>query len=78
MNEPVSGNLNLVDVVLRDRTRKVKPENWKDVRLAVVSYANDSANCSCGWQYRHAREKVRENAIDRHFEKRHEGKGIRL
>lgn len=59
--------------------RKAKPHEWKDVRLAVISYSGLGAQCSCGWVSRQARRlRVLEDSIDRHLAKRHQGKGIRL
>lgn len=52
--------------------------NSKPVRLAVVSQTGGLATCNCGWAYVHNRDKIRENAIDRHLLKRHGGQGIRL
>lgn len=62
----------------RDRHRKPSPANWTDPRLAMISYDDVTVACSCGWDYYHPREKIRENAIDRHLNKRHEGRGIRF
>lgn len=60
------------------RNAKVPPHKWKDgLRLAVVQTQGRAALCSCGWAYGHDREKVREDAIDRHLNKRHGGMGIR-
>lgn len=50
----------------------------KQVNLARISYENGWAKCSCGWAFGHLREKVREDAVDRHINKRHAGRGIRL
>lgn len=50
----------------------------KEVNMAVVHYEGDYAACSCGWSFGHTREKVREDAVDRHLTKRHEGRGLRL
>jgi hypothetical protein len=56
-----------------------KPEQWTEVRMAVVTYTHsDRVECNCGWSRTHPRSKILENAIDRHFAKRHQGKGIRL
>lgn len=46
--------------------------------LGIVSTEGDRSTCRCGWGYEHQREKVREDAVDRHFIKRHSGRGIRL
>lgn len=49
------------------------------VGLARITYYGDThAECSCGWSVGHTREKVREDAIDRHLNKKHLGRGIRL
>lgn len=51
----------------------------RPVSLAVIKYDGPTASCSCGsWSFTHYREKVRENAIDRHLRKRHHGRGIRI
>ena len=51
----------------------------REVGLAVISYIEaGGAVCSCGWGYFHNREKVREDAIDKHIDRKHQGKGIRL
>lgn len=55
------------------------PKDWKDVRLARITYSDYGAVCSCGWTYSKARRlKVLDDAVDRHLEKRHDGRGIRL
>lgn len=59
--------------------QKPTPQQWRDVRLAVISYEGLGAACSCGWRSRQARRlSVLEDRIDRHLAKRHDGKGIRL
>lgn len=50
----------------------------KAVRIAVVRTEGNTIGCSCGWGYMHKREKVREDAADRHLDKKHGGQGIRL
>lgn len=52
----------------------------KAVGLAVVSYVSATvAACSCeGWVGAYHREKLLEDAIDRHINKKHGGRGIRL
>lgn len=59
-----------------------KPEEWSAPGMAMISYPEPQdrrlAACSCGWLYGCTREKVLEDAIDRHLDKRHEGRGIRL
>lgn len=57
--------------------KKAAPEQWREVRLAVISYTELGVACSCGWTYGLCRERVLENAIDRHLNKRHHGRGIR-
>lgn len=59
--------------------RRLKPHQWTEVQLGVVRYEEwNEVACNCGWRYRHDRNKIRENAVDRHFTKRHGGSGIRL
>ena len=50
----------------------------KDVKLAVVSNLHEvgAAQCSCGWAYAHPRTKVREDAIQRHLDRQHNGQGL--
>lgn len=57
--------------------RATKP---KPVGMAIISYVGPgAAACSCeGWTYRHQREKVLEDAIDKHLNKKHGGFGIRM
>ena len=50
----------------------------RDVRLARISYRGDGVVCSCGWAFVHTREKVREDAVDRHLARRHGKRGLRL
>lgn len=51
----------------------------REVGLAVITHYGDTrVECSCGWSYGHTREKVREDAVDKHLDKRHSGRGIRL
>lgn len=51
----------------------------KEVGLGVVKVSEyGAASCSCGWGYVHHREKVRDTAIDKHFLRKHGGRGIRL
>ena len=45
----------------------------------ITSYVHEDPSrilCSCGWAYRHPRTKVRENAAERHVNKRHGGRSI--
>lgn len=50
----------------------------REVGLAVISYVAGGATCSCHWFAKPARPKVVEDRIDRHIEKRHAGRGIRI
>lgn len=50
----------------------------KEVGLAVISYEGEAAACSCGWVVRARREKVREDSVDRHLNRKHDGRGIRI
>lgn len=51
----------------------------KKVGLAIINYGDKGyAICSCGQAFTQRREKVREDAIDRHLAKKHGGRGMRL
>jgi len=50
----------------------------REVGLAIVKNDGRTCSCSCGWKMMHSRDKVREDKIDRHLNKQHNGKGIRL
>lgn len=51
----------------------------RQVGLGVVKHHDDGiSRCSCGQPFMHERIKVRENAIQRHFDKKHNGRGIIL
>lgn len=68
----VSGNL-------IKKTPRKKTAPCEDVKVAVLTYKDAiTIQSSCGWSYRHKREKVREDAADRHVARRHDGKAIRL
>lgn len=56
------------------------PKAARKVSFARISYNSDgSVTCSCrGWGFYHKREKVLEDAIDRHIERKHNGRGFRL
>ena len=58
--------------------KPAQPKNYRQVGMAVVSYSGANAVCSCGWSTHHMRAAVREDSIDRHLTKRHEGRGIRI
>lgn len=53
-----------------------------EVRLAVIKYSDVDgrmvAECNCGQPFVQPRFKVLEDAIDRHIDKKHNGRGIRL
>lgn len=56
-----------------------KTAQCEDVKLVVLTYKDaETIQGSCGWKYRHKRERVREDAADRHVAKRHDGRAIRL
>lgn len=62
--------------------KPIDPGTRRKVGLAVISYGEvegrQFAECSCGQPFVQAREKVREDAIDRHLSKKHNGRGIRV
>lgn len=61
-----------------DRLAPIDTGKRVQVRLARISYGDNYAVCSCGKPFTQHREKVREDAIDRHINKKHAGRGIRL
>lgn len=50
----------------------------KPVRIAVIQSEGNTIGCSCEWGYAHPREKVREEAAQRHLDKKHGGQGMWL
>ena len=49
------------------------------VGIAIVRTSGDTITCSCGgFAKRHARQKVREDAAQRHLNRRHYGQGMWL
>lgn len=54
--------------------------NPKKKGMAFIRQTHDDAlTCSCGWMKIHPREKVREDAADRHIAgKKHGGLGVRM
>lgn len=56
----------------RDTGKRVK------VGMALVSYTNTGAQCSCGKPFKARRSKVLEDRIDEHLATKHDGKGFRL
>ena len=50
----------------------------KEVGLAVITLGENYAMCSCGKPFTQQRERVREDAIDRHLDRKHGGRGIRV
>lgn len=60
------------------RNSKMRADQFKAVRVAIVKHEHEAPviSCSCGWLYMHERVKVRENAAQRHLDKRHGGVGM--
>lgn len=58
--------------------KRTDPKDWTQPRMALISYYADGVKCSCGWFNTAKREKVREDAIDRHLDRRHNGRGVRM
>lgn len=50
----------------------------KGVGLALITEADLSTVCSCGWVSIHPRKKVRANAAQRHTDKAHNGRAVWL
>jgi hypothetical protein len=64
-----------------DRRGKIaSPDKAREVGLAMIHYEGpNAAYCSCGgFGTTHARPKVVEDRIDRHINRKHQGRGIRL
>lgn len=56
-----------------------KGKGGKPVSIGVVGYTSrQSVLCGCGWTYRHQREKVLEDAIDKHIRAKHGSQGFRM
>lgn len=58
--------------------KPLNPDKKKSVGLAIVRTADERAVCSCGQSFAHRRDKVREEWIDRHIDRKHAGMGVRL
>lgn len=51
----------------------------KPVGMAILKTSDTGVvECTCGWRYIHHREKVRDDAIDKHISRKHGEMGIRL
>lgn len=60
-------------------SRNPKSSSCKPVRIAVVTtYGDTRIEISCGWSKSHPRAKVREDAAQRHLDKKHGGSGMWL
>lgn len=64
----------------RDRKRKAvtKAVGLARLRTETSPTGEGMVTCSCGATKFHAREKVREDWIDAHINRKHHGRGIRL
>jgi len=61
------------------RNRKPDLSDAREVTLAFIRTTGDTIHCSCnGWLKTHPRKKVRENAAQRHLDKKHGGAGAWL
>lgn len=59
--------------------KPARPKKYRPVRVAVIRREDNGVTaCSCGWVTLAFRDKVREDAVDRHLLKRHGGQGVRL
>lgn len=74
-DSPVSGNRPKP----QDRRPPQRATSTTEVGLARIVYPEPGvALCTCSWQGTHVRAKVLEDMIDRHLNKKHGGRGIRL
>lgn len=59
--------------------KPLRPTSTKKVGLAMVRDDERGViDCTCGWVHIHPRKKVREDAAERHLNKRHGGIGAWL
>lgn len=62
--------------------KPLNPSKHKPVGLARITFGKaagrEVAECSCQWVSWHTRLKVLEDRVDRHINKQHGGRGIRL
>jgi hypothetical protein len=59
-----------------DHIQREKPAP-KSVRIAVITTGLAGAiTCNCGWVKRHPRKTVREDAAQRHLDKKHFGQAM--
>ena len=54
--------------------KPVRKTARRQVRVPVLHTDGIYITCSCGWAYGAERKKVREDAAQRHLDKKHEGK----
>ena len=65
-------------VVLDGFQKPVSQPGKKEVRLAVLHTDGIYRTCSCGWAYGAERKKVRDDAAQRHLDRKHKGRGLWL
>lgn len=58
--------------------KPANPTKPAAVGLAIVRTVDERATCSCGQSFAHRRDKVREDWIDKHINRKHHGTGVRL
>lgn len=58
---------------------QIKPKiDTTQRRMVRIASEHGIITCSCGWQRVHTREKVREDAAEKHVTKKHNGKAFWL
>lgn len=63
---------------------RIDPTKWKSPRVPIVKIAHggtgwSQAQCSCGWYSDPCvRDKVLNARIQKHLDRRHDGRGVRL
>lgn len=62
------------------RNKAIKPRRGPGIARQFLDERDGmpTVGCKCGWTKRHERERVREDALDRHFAEKHNGMGFRL
>ena len=54
------------------------PSTWDETGMGVAKVTATGMECKCGWAKTHPRVPVLERAANRHFDRRHNGRGVFL
>jgi len=58
--------------------KPLSPEACSPVKVPVLRTNGETITVNCGWAKQHPRKKVREDAAQRHLDKKHGGRGMWL